>query len=129
MADRETLHGDRLDRLVWEACSLIPVGRTATYGDLGELLGIGPRRVGMAMARCPDPEVPWWRVTNVQGRLPAHLCAQARAHWEAEGTPLVPEHDRVRLRASRADPRQLGEAADAAGLNSIESPRGAWDNE
>lgn len=58
----------------------IPTGRVATYGQIAAWLtttgvistrgyrAFGARRVGQAMAHCPD-DVPWQRVINAQGKI------------------------------------------------------------
>ncbi len=42
---------ERLDELVLRAVELVPRGRVVSYGDLGHVVGIGPRRVGSVMSR------------------------------------------------------------------------------
>jgi methylated-DNA-protein-cysteine methyltransferase related protein len=37
---------ERLDELVLRAVELVPPGRVVSYGDLGHVVGTGPRRVG-----------------------------------------------------------------------------------
>ncbi|WP_416220843.1 MGMT family protein [Cellulomonas sp. S1-8] len=85
----------------------IPPGRVMTYGLVAEVLADralaagrtprgGPRQVGRAMARGGD--VPWWRVVNASGSPPAHHLTRALVHLRAEGTPLTPDGERVRLR-------------------------------
>lgn len=85
----------------------VPPGRVMTYGLVAEVLadrataaGVrpwgGPRQVGRAMAHGGD--VPWWRVVNAAGRPPAHHRQRALALLRAEGTPLTPDGDRVRVR-------------------------------
>ncbi len=78
-----------------------------TYGLVAEVLADralmagrpargGPRQVGRAMAHGGD--VPWWRVVDASGRPPRHHLARALAHLRAEGTPLAPDGERVRVR-------------------------------
>lgn len=68
----------------------IPAGRVATYGDVAALLGSrGARAVGRVMALYGS-DVPWWRVLRAGGHPPAGHGARARAHYEREGTPLLP---------------------------------------
>lgn len=50
----------------------IPAGQVATYGQLGRLVGLGPRQVGHALAVLTGAQarrVPWHRVVNSQGRI------------------------------------------------------------
>lgn len=68
----------------------IPPGQVATYGDVAALLGSrGARAVGQVMARYGS-DVAWWRVIRAGGRPPTGYADRARAHYEAEGTPLLP---------------------------------------
>ncbi len=95
------------------AAELIPAGRVASYGDLARLAGVGPRQVGAIMAR-HGAQVPWWRVVNASGRLPAHLIARATQQWDAEG--IDHRDGRVRMSVARADRAVLADAYWAAVL-------------
>ncbi|MFK4728587.1 MGMT family protein [Agromyces mediolanus] len=67
----------------------IPAGCVATYGDVAALLGTrGARAVGRVMA-LSGGTVPWWRVIRAGGHPPSGHGAEARAHYEREGTPLL----------------------------------------
>ncbi|WP_226965873.1 MGMT family protein [Tessaracoccus defluvii] len=55
-----------------------------SYGDIALLVDTSPRRVGTVMAT-RGGEVSWWRVTNRNGELPAHLLPLARKQWRREG--------------------------------------------
>ncbi|HEX6366893.1 MAG TPA: MGMT family protein [Agromyces sp.] len=67
----------------------IPPAHVATYGDIAALLGSrGARAVGRVMATS-GADVPWWRVIRAGGRPPVGKGDRARAHYEAEGTPLI----------------------------------------
>lgn len=94
---------DELAEQVRQAVRAIPPGRVATYGDVAELVGCSPRQVGRIMAT-DAADTPWWRIVNASGRLPAHLLADARRHWLAEGISIAPEASGVQLRRYRADP-------------------------
>ncbi|MGA8846102.1 MAG: MGMT family protein, partial [Nocardioides sp.] len=65
----------------------IPRGRATTYGAIAELVGSGPRLVGMVLSRHGGP-VPWWRVVRADGTLPPSHQDEGRAHYLAEGTAL-----------------------------------------
>lgn len=104
---------------------LVPPGRVVAYGDIAALLGVGPRQVGRIMAAGPpglqedlaaadDADVPWWRVTNAAGRLPAHLLDEALARWRQEGTGLSRGARGAAIRTHRADLPALADAAEAA---------------
>lgn len=94
--------------LVLRAVELIPRGRVASYGDLAELVGIGPRQVGSIMSRYGSG-VTWWRVTSSYGDLPGHLRDEARAHWADEGIAWKPNGLGCRIREHRVDLAALGE--------------------
>lgn len=138
-----------LRRQVRTVVRLVPPGRVVSYGDIAELLGIGPRQVGHIMAtsnpddtaaradeiradeRRPDgaqpDETPWWRVTNAAGRLPPHLSDEAIARWREEGTALARSGRAASIRTHRADLPALAEAAERVlgplpGLSCAEDP-------
>lgn len=73
---------------VREAVAGAPVGCVASYGDIGERIGAGPRQVGRAMSLL-DEGVPWWRVVYADGarvllpRRPGTGPAQGRGHPDA----------------------------------------------
>ncbi|MHA7143136.1 MGMT family protein [Arthrobacter sp. TmT3-37] len=73
---------------VLRIAELIPQGMVLTYGDVAELLEAGgPRQVGRALSRSTRA-VPWWRVLRAGGLPPRGLELEARARYDAEGTPL-----------------------------------------
>lgn len=84
------------------AVELIPAGRVASYGDIGEIAGVGPRQVGQIMAAYGSG-VAWWRVTSSAGDLPAHLLPAALSRWEAEGIGGKPSGNGCRIVAFRVD--------------------------
>ncbi|WP_035759276.1 MGMT family protein [Granulicoccus phenolivorans] len=87
---------------VLRAVDLVPPGCVVSYGDIADLIGSTPRRVGTIMAR-HGAAVAWWRVTNAAGALPPGLLPRAREHWAAEGLTTDPDATRVRIAAHRAD--------------------------
>lgn len=93
---------ERLDELVLRAVELVPRGRVVSYGDLGRVVGIGPRRVGSVMSR-HGAGVPWWRVTNAAGGFPPDLLHEAVPHWLEEGIVLTPTGRACRIADHRAD--------------------------
>jgi alkylated DNA nucleotide flippase Atl1 len=106
-----------MDELVAEqvlrAVELVPPGRVVSYGDLAELIGIGPRQVGAVM-RAYGAGVTWWRVTNASGDFPPHLLDRAVPHWTEEGIMLKPNRRGCRIADHRADLVELARAfADA----------------
>jgi alkylated DNA nucleotide flippase Atl1 len=75
---------------VLDVVSRIPAGRVMTYGDVAWTFGHpGARAVGMVL-RYHGSGTPWWRVIRAGGHPPTGLEAEARAHYDEEGTPLVP---------------------------------------
>lgn len=83
---------DLVERL-WTLVETVPAGRVTTYGALADALTAsgrrcGPRLVGRVLAT--GGGVPWWRVVRADGSLPAHLRAEAHAHWVAEGVAVRP---------------------------------------
>ena len=59
-----------LAEMVRHAVRAIPPGQVATYGDVAELIGCTARQVGRILAT-DGADIPWWRVVNASGRLPA----------------------------------------------------------
>lgn len=80
----------------------IPAGQVCSYGDIAELLDVGPRQIGAVMS-VYGGAVCWWRVTNARGELPPHLLDDARAHWWDEGVGLSSTGRGCRIDAHRAD--------------------------
>jgi methylated-DNA-protein-cysteine methyltransferase-like protein len=87
----------------------IPRGQICSYGDIAELLGVGPRQVGAVMSQLGGG-VCWWRVTNAKGELPMHLLDEARGNWMAEGITLSSTGRGVRISAHRVDLMQIAAA-------------------
>lgn len=83
---------------ILEVVDQIPPGRVATYGDVAELAGCGPRQVGAAMRRY-GAGVAWWRVLRADGRVIPELASRALPLLEQEG--VVSRHGRVDLRVHR----------------------------
>lgn len=84
----------------------IPAGRVTTYGDIAELLEVGPRQIGAVMSQYGG-SVCWWRVTNAKGEMPPHLLDEARQNWLAEGIALASTGRGVKIAAHRADLTQI----------------------
>ncbi|MBZ6084559.1 MGMT family protein [Streptomyces olivaceus] len=72
---------------VREAVARIPVGCVASYGDIGERIGAGPRQVGRAMSLL-DEGVPWWRVVYADGTPASCHGGRAPGLLRDEGTPM-----------------------------------------
>lgn len=98
---------------VLTAVEMVPPGHVVSYGDIAELVGTSARRVGTIMSR-HGSAVPWWRVTNASGELPAHLLEEAGKRWAEEGIGRSASGRGCRISRHRADLVALGEAwADA----------------
>jgi methylated-DNA-protein-cysteine methyltransferase-like protein len=98
---------------VLRAVELVPRGRVVTYGDLADLVGIGPRLAGRVMGTWGSG-VPWWRVVNAAGDLPEFHLRHARQHWLEEGITLKPSGRGCRIRQHRADLPLLADAWERA---------------
>lgn len=82
----------------------IPPGRVAAYGEVGAIVGVGPRLVGRIMGTWGS-SVPWWRVTNASGDHP--LLARALPHWQEEGITVKPNGLGCRMSDFGTDLEQL----------------------
>lgn len=87
---------------VLRAVEQIPAGRVASYGDVAELVGIGPRHVGNVL-RLYGANVAWWRVTSSYGDFAGGLLDRARPHWADEGILVKPTGLGCRIADYRAD--------------------------
>lgn len=99
---------DELVEQVLLVADLIPPGQVAAYGEIGQIVGIGPRLVGTIMSR-HGHGVPWWRVTNASGDLPSHLMEDARIPWLEEGIIVKPNGRGCRIAEFGCDQRLLEE--------------------
>jgi len=75
---------------IYEVVKQAPWGKVTTYGDVAKIVGAGcdARLVGYAMAGVDDPEAPWQRVINAQGKISPRAGRGAeiqRKRLEAEG--------------------------------------------
>ena len=77
-----SLETSRIYRLV----SRIPRGCVLSYGEIGRILGTGPRQVAAAMRSCP-PGIPWHRVVGAGGKIrtPGEHAWIQRERLMAEG--------------------------------------------
>ena len=109
--------GSVVDERVVEAVLLArrahPPGRVASYGDLAELVGTGPRQVGSVM-RVYGGSVCWWRVTSSVWR-PARSPARGGSREVGAGGVLWKRNGLgCRIAEYRADLPALAAAYDAA---------------
>ena len=83
-----------MDQL-WDIIRSIPVGRCASYGDVGTALDrpLSGLLVGRFLRNAPE-DVPWWRVVGRNGDLligkqSAHLAQDQAERLKSEGIDLV----------------------------------------
>ena len=97
---------DRLAERVLRAVDEVGPGTVVSYGDIARIVDTAARQVGAVLSQY-GAEVAWWRVTDREGRLPPHLLAEAKKHWEEEGIGFG--DTRCRIEAHRADQDVLAE--------------------
>jgi alkylated DNA nucleotide flippase Atl1 len=85
-----------VDEAVFDVVDSIPAGRVSTYGAIGRLIGIGPRRVARALSS-GGGAVPWYRVVRADGSAAEPVRVEQMARLAAEGVPM--RHGRVDLSA------------------------------
>ena len=85
------------DEAVFDAVEQIPPGRVSTYGAIGRLIGVGPRRVARALSSGGGGSVPWFRVVRADGTVAEPVRVEQLVHLAAEGVPV--RDGRVDLRA------------------------------
>ena len=73
-------------RPIYRLVSRIPRGSVLSYGDVGRLVGTGPRQVAAAMRGCPVG-VPWHRVVGSGGKIrtPGEYAWMQQERLMAEG--------------------------------------------
>jgi methylated-DNA-protein-cysteine methyltransferase-like protein len=94
-----------LRQRIYAVVRQIPPGKVATYGQIASIVGgCTARMVGYAMAAVDDPDVPWQRVINAQGKISPRAdgggAVEQRARLEAEGIHFD-ENGRVALNRVR----------------------------
>ena len=90
---------------VLDVVESIPPGRVMSYGQIGGLVGVGPRRVGNVMSTY-GALMPWWRVVRADGRPATGHEQRALEHFRSERTALVPNGFRVDMTVARHVPAQ-----------------------
>ena len=76
-----------VDEAVFDVVEQVPPGRVTTYGAIGGLLGIGPRRVARALSS-GGGAVPWWRVLRADGTVAEPVRVRQLELLAAEGVPV-----------------------------------------
>jgi methylated-DNA-protein-cysteine methyltransferase-like protein len=76
----------KLRMSIYRVVRRIPAGRVLTYGDIGKMVGTGPRQVAAAIRACP-PGLPWHRVVGAGGKIvtPGETAWTQRQLLIAEG--------------------------------------------
>ena len=87
-----------VDEAVFDVVERIPPGRVSTYGAIGRLVGVGPRRVARAMSS-GGGAVAWWRVLRADGRPAEPVRVRQLELLAGEGVPV---------RDGRVDLRRVG---------------------
>jgi alkylated DNA nucleotide flippase Atl1 len=77
-----------VDEAVFDVVDRIPAGRVATYGGIGRLVGVGPRRVARALSGGGGGAVPWHRVVRADGTVAEPVRVEQLARLAAEGVPM-----------------------------------------
>jgi alkylated DNA nucleotide flippase Atl1 len=93
-----TRPAEDVDEAVFDVVESIPVGRVTTYGAIGRLVGVGPRRVARALSQ-GGAAVPWHRVVRADGTAAEPVRARQLALLAEEGIPV--RGQRVDLAAVR----------------------------
>lgn len=76
-----------VDEAVFDVVERIPPGRVSTYGAIGRLVGVGPRRVARALSQ-GGGAVPWHRVVRTDGSAAEPVRVEQLALLAAEGVPV-----------------------------------------
>jgi alkylated DNA nucleotide flippase Atl1 len=76
-----------VDEAIFDAVEEIPAGRVSTYGTIGRLVGVGPRRVARAMS-AGGGAVPWWRVLRADGTAAEPVRVRQLELLAAAGVPM-----------------------------------------
>jgi alkylated DNA nucleotide flippase Atl1 len=85
-----------VDEAIFDVVERIPPGRVSTYGSIGRLVGVGPRRVARALA-AGGGAVPWHRVLRADGTAAEPVRVRQLALLAAEG--VAAPNGRVNLDA------------------------------
>ena len=75
-----------VDEAVFDVVERIPAGRVSTYGAIGRLVGVGPRRVARALSQ-GGGAVPWHRVVRADGSVAEPVRVRQLELLAAEGVP------------------------------------------
>ena len=71
-------------KVIYKEVGKIPGGTVATYGQIAERVGCGPRQVGKALSELPlGTKCPWHRVINAKGMVSIRSGNHV-AHYDQE---------------------------------------------
>jgi len=76
-----------VDEAVFDVVEAIPPGRVSTYGAIGRLVGVGPRRVARALSH-GGGAVPWYRVLRADGSAAEPVRVRQLELLAGEGVPI-----------------------------------------
>lgn len=76
-----------VDEAVFDVVEQIPRGRVSTYGAIGRLVGVGPRRVARALSS-GGGAVPWFRVVRADGTAAEAVRVRQLELLASEGVPI-----------------------------------------
>ena len=76
-----------VDEAVFDAVEQIPPGRVSSYGAIGRLVGVGPRRVARALSS-GGGAVPWHRVLRADGTAAEAVRVRQLELLAGEGVPV-----------------------------------------
>ncbi len=76
-----------VDEAVFDVVDRIPPGRVSSYGAIGRLVGVGPRRVARALSS-GGGAVPWYRVLRADGTAAEAVRVRQLELLAGEGVPV-----------------------------------------
>ena len=77
-----------VDEAVFDAVERIPAGRVSSYGAIGRIVGVGPRRVARALSGGGGGAVPWYRVLRADGTAAEPVRVHQLRLLAGEGVPM-----------------------------------------
>ncbi|HYR89029.1 MAG TPA: MGMT family protein [Terriglobia bacterium] len=80
------MDSDIIRNAIYRIVRKIPRGSVLSYGEIGRIVGTGPRQVAAAMRNCPAG-LPWHRVVGAGGKIrtPGEYAWIQRERLMAEG--------------------------------------------
>jgi alkylated DNA nucleotide flippase Atl1 len=85
--DRGVRDATDVDETVFDVVERIPPGRVSSYGAIGRLAGVGPRRVARALS-AGGGAVPWYRVVRADGTAAEPVRVRQLELLAGEGVPI-----------------------------------------